>query len=71
MVLPASCLTEDNIIFEQMFKEIAESGTIIYPKHDTYADQHIWASLDHVVENKTGIIYSQDIAKIILKEIEK
>jgi hypothetical protein len=63
--------TEDKIIFQQMFEEIGESGTIIYPKHDTYADHHIWASVDHVVEDKSGRIYSEDIAKMILKEIEE
>jgi hypothetical protein len=62
---------EDKIIFEQMFEEIAESGTVIYPEYDMYADHQIWAAKDHVVEDESGRIYSEDIAKMILKEIKK
>ena len=63
--------TEGEIVFEQLFKEIEKTGVTVYPKHDRYADHNIWTNIDHVVENESGIIYSQDVAKMILKEIQK
>ena len=63
--------TEGEIAFDQIFEEIAKTGTITYPKHDMYADQNIWTNIDHVVENESGIIFSEDVAKMILKEVRK
>ena len=62
---------EDKIIFDQMFKEIEDSGTIVYSKYDMYENYNIWTDVAHVVENESGIVYSKDIAKIIVTEIEK
>ena len=62
---------EDKIIFEQMLKEIEKLGITVYAEYDKYADYNIWSDTVHVAENKSAIIYSEDIAKIIVKEIKK
>jgi len=63
--------TEDKLIFEQMLKELEKPGTAVYSEYNQYADDNIWTSVDHVVQSDLGIIYSQDTAKMIIKEIKK
>ncbi len=62
---------EDKKIFDQMLKELENSDTPVYSVFEKYADYNIWSDAIHVIQNRTGIIYSEDIAKIIIKEIEK
>ena len=63
--------SEDKIIFDQMLEEIEESGITVYNEYDTYANYNIWTDIVHVVENKLGIVYSEDIAKKIVEEIKR
>lgn len=65
-------LTDENkIIFDQMLEEIADTGAIVYSKYDMYQDYNIWSDPVHVTQGKSGIVYSEDIAKIIVKELKK
>jgi len=59
----------DKQIFNKMLGEIENLDTPVYPQYDKYADYNIWSDVSHVVEHNE--MYSEDIAKIILKEIEK
>lgn len=57
--------------FNSILQNISsESNITIYSLYDKYSDLPIWRDIDHITGNKTGTIYSEDIAKIILKEIE-
>lgn len=49
----------------------SQSGTGIYQFYDKYQNLTIFSDPIHVAINKTSIIYSHDVAKIILKEIER
>ncbi len=62
---------DDKIIFDQMLDELENSGITVYKKYDNYANYNIWSDPAHVAENKLGVIYSEDISKIIVKEITK
>ncbi len=62
---------EDQKIFDQMLIELRNSGIIVYSEYDKYAEHDIWSDIVHIVENKSGIMYSEDIAKIIAKEIDE
>jgi hypothetical protein len=58
--------------FDQMLKELKNEYDIpVYSKYDIYANQNIWSNWDHVVETKQGLMYSKDMATIILDEIKK
>ena len=59
----------DKEIFNKMLQDIRNSDTSVYIQYDKYADYNIWSDVVHVVEHNE--MYSEDIAKIILKEIEK
>jgi len=48
----------------------AEFNIPIYNFTNNYASLDIWADPSHVAFNKNSIIYSDDIAKMILKEID-
>lgn len=48
----------------------AEFNIPIYNFTNSYASLDIWADPSHVAFNKNSIIYSDDIAKMILKEID-
>lgn len=56
-----------NSILENISKE---SNVKIYSLEDKYADLNIWSIADHVAFTKDSIIYSEDVAKIILNELE-
>jgi len=60
---------DDKEIFNKMLQDIGNSDTSVYIQYDKYADYNIWSDVVHVVEHNE--MYSEDIAKIILKEIEK
>lgn len=62
---------EEQKIFEQMLEELENSGITVYSEYKKYANYNIWSDPAHVVENESGMIYSEDVAKIIVKEIEK
>ena len=62
---------DDKIIFDQMLDELENSGITVYKKYDNYENYNIWSDPAHVAENKLGVIYSEDISKIIVKEITK
>jgi hypothetical protein len=48
----------------------SESNITIYSLYDKYSDLPVWRDIDHITGNKNITIYSNDIAKIILNEIE-
>ena len=48
----------------------SESNITIYSLYDKYSDLPIWRDIDHITGSKNVTIYSNDIAKIILDEIE-
>lgn len=56
--------------FVEITNKISEStGVQVYYLHDKYADLPIFNTGNHVAYNKTGIIFSENISKIILNEI--
>jgi hypothetical protein len=56
-------------IFNLMLKDMENLNISVYTEYDKYANYNIWTDATHVVENNE--MYSEDIAKIILKELEK
>lgn len=46
------------------------NGLQLYDLHDRYVDLNIWADPQHVAQNPQVIVYSNDVAQIILKELK-
>lgn len=59
--------------FDLILKHIEESGITVYPKYDQYGELDIWTDADanHVTQENVGLVYTHDIAKIALKELEQ
>ena len=63
--------SSDLKIFEKTLQDIADNNSInLTFLHEKYADQPIFQGGNHVTLNPVGLIYSEDIANIILKELE-
>ena len=59
------------ISFDNILKNISEKYDIeIYKFEEKYADLEIWNNVDHVAYNNKSIIFSDQIAEMILKETE-
>lgn len=57
--------------FELIKKELINTTDVnIYPRSSSYSKMLIWHDLVHVAVNNQALIYSEDISKIILKELE-
>jgi len=57
--------------FEYILKHVSEqNGIRIYDFEERYADLDIWNSVDHVAYNDKSIIFSDEIAEMILQEID-
>jgi len=58
------------ISFNNELKNISEEYDIkIYNFENNYADLEIWNNLDHIAYNKKSIIFSDDIANMVIKEV--
>jgi len=58
-------------IFTSVLDDISNEFDIpVYHFYDKYADLNIWEDYNHLSLHKNGTIYSSDLAKIILSEIE-
>ena len=61
---------DDQTIFYASLEEIKSEFDIkIYDLSDDYADLNIWMDHNHVAYNKKSMIFSDDIYKIISKEM--
>ena len=61
----------DKLFFIDILKKISnETDADVYIIYEKYADLNIWFDNAHVAVTEDAIIYSQDIAEIILKEIQ-
>ena len=61
---------DDQAIFYASLEEIKNEFDIkIYDLSDDYADLNIWMDHNHVAYNKKSMIFSDDIYKIISKEM--
>jgi hypothetical protein len=50
-------------------EQLSEDLSIpVYDLHKKYSELEIWSNLDHVSKTPEGLIYSEDIAKFIIKE---
>lgn len=56
--------------FKQILDEVQKNNVMIYDLTEKYSDKPIWLNTSHVAYNKNSTIYSEDIAKIIVNEIE-
>jgi len=56
----------------EMIKENLENTTKIniHPRTNSYSEMQIWHDLHHIAVNDKTLIYSDDISKIILKELD-
>ena len=62
---------DDKAIFYASLEEIkSEFNVKIYDLSDDYADLNIWMDHNHVAYNKKSMIFSDDIYKIIIKEMD-
>lgn len=58
--------------FESLMKDIADQNDVdVYFLHDKYHSMNIWRDPHHIAVNSGSIIYSDDIASILVKEIEE
>jgi len=63
--------TEFKKSFEMIKDDIVNTTKInIYPRTDSYSELQIWHDLYHIAVNDKTLIYSDDISKIILKELD-
>jgi len=57
-------------VFSSIVSEVQNKTEIkIYSLFDKYANLEIWSDTDHVTRDPKGLIYSQDVAKIIKDEL--
>ena len=57
------------ISLDNVLKSISEKYDVeIYEFEEKYADLEIWNNVDHVAYNNKSIIFSNQIAEMILKE---
>lgn len=62
---------ETKMNFSDILKDVKNSYNVeVFDFSDRYSDENIWANINHVSYNKKSNVYSNDIAKIILNEIE-
>ncbi len=60
----------DEDAFNAIMKDITHDTHVkVNFLHNKYNDTQIWSSKDHIVVNKNSTFYSEDIAKIILDEM--
>lgn len=58
--------------FNMIVQELSEKYNVkIYDYSDRYVGLPIWADLVHVAYNKNAMIYSSDVAEIIISELDK
>ena len=62
--------TEKQAFSSSLYEIQNKTGVKIYSLLDKYADLEIWSDSNHVTRDQKGLIYSQDVAKIIKNEIE-
>jgi predicted glycosyltransferase len=62
---------EQKSSFDSILNELQKSNMTIYRLDDKYADMPIWYNFDHISYTKNSIIYSEDIARLIISEIDK
>jgi len=56
--------------FDRILNEVSNEFDVkIYDFSDKYADLPIWHNLDHVAYNEKSIVFSDDIAKMIMNEV--
>jgi len=56
--------------FDRILNEVSNEFDVkIYDFSDTYADLPIWNNSDHVAYNDKSIVFSDDIAKMIMNEV--
>lgn len=67
-IIPESEKNSFNLIVQELSKKY---NVEIYDYSDKYVGLPIWADLVHVAYNKNAMIYSEDVAKIIINEIGK
>lgn len=57
--------------FEDLMTKLARQNDVsLYFLHDKYQDMNIWRDPNHIAVNMEAIIYSDDIADILVKELE-
>ena len=58
--------------FEIIKNELENTTQVnIYPRIESYSEMSIWHDLHHIAVNNKSLIYSDDIAEIILKELDR
>lgn len=61
----------EKIAFNSILDTISREFDVkIYDFSDKYADLPIWSNLTHIAYNEKSVIFSEDIAKMIISEIE-
>ena len=62
---------EDIHVFLAALEKFSNGNDLpLYDLHDKYVNLNIWADVQHVAQNPQVVVYSDDIAKIILKELQ-
>lgn len=56
--------------FDNILERFSQDGVPVYLLRDKYVDLPIWSDAHHIAINPKSLIYSTDIAEIILNEIE-
>ena len=68
--LETSVIENDIQSFKKMLEIHSEENVSVYFLHDKYIEMEIWRDGIHIAINKDTEIYSKDILKILLKEID-
>ena len=66
--IPIKAINDYEIVLEKISSEM---NVNVYDFFDNYKKLPIWFDLEHVSYNKNSSIYTEDVAKMILKEIKK
>jgi len=58
--------------FDSLLDNVTKEFNIkIYDFSEKYSEMQVWADTTHVAYNENSLIYSDDISKMIILEIEK
>ena len=66
--IPQTSIRDYDLVLEKIS---SEKNVNVYGFFDNYEDLPIWVDLEHVSYNEISSIYTEDVAKMILREIKK
>ena len=62
---------DKDAFYNSLFELEKEYDIVIYDFQELYGDMEIWQDSSHVAFNKDSMIFSNDVADMIISEVQK